>query len=104
MIIESGLNFIQKVKIKKLPLTITEEYTNLTKDRRTDARIYTKYIPKTNKMRNFLLYKITEIYNDLDSDKKDMNVKDFKISIKFTIKDMYPQRLIPKYNYEPDSA
>ena len=54
-------------------------------------------------MRNFLLYKIAEIYNDLDLDKKDLNVKDFKISIKFTIKDIYPQRLISKYNYEPDS-
>ena len=55
-------------------------------------------------MRNFLPYKITEIYNDLDLDKKDMNVKDFKISIKFTIKEMYNQRIIPKYNKEPDSA
>ena len=104
MIIESGLNFIHKVKINKVPLTITDQYTNLNKDRQTDTRIYTKYTPKTNKMKNFLLYKITEIYNDLDFDKRDMNIKDFKISIKFTIKEMYNQRIIPKYNKEPDSA
>ena len=66
--------------------------------------MYTKYIPKTNKMKNFLLYKITEIYNDLDFDKRDMSIKDFKISLKFTVKEMYTQRIIPKYNKEPDSA
>ena len=105
IIIESGLNVVHKIKINKAPLTITEEYTDLTKDRRTDAQIYTKHIPRTNKLRNFFLYKITDIYNRMETDKKNMTIKDLMTSIKHTIKEMYPLRLIPKYKVvdEPDS-
>ena len=69
MIIESGLNLLHKVKMNKLPLTIAEEYTNIIKDSRTDTQLlYTKYEPKTKKLKFFLLYRITEIYNQLEND------------------------------------
>ena len=40
MIIESGLNFIHKVKIKRIPETIMEQFNNLNKNNRYDTPIY----------------------------------------------------------------
>ena len=103
MIIQSGLNLIHKVKFNRSPKTLTDQFNNLNKNIRMETLLYTKYIPKTYKMKRFLLYKISELYNDLDLQKRALDIKEFKINIKYTIRLLYPLRKIPESKINSNS-
>merc|ERR1712080_94001 len=68
LIIEQSLNFIHKIRTNNEPETITELYKQSRNHRRVDHKLYTAYTPKTNLIKRFLINKVTEIYNNIDTE------------------------------------
>ena len=68
-IIFSALNIIHKIITNGIPSSIFQLYKNQNK-RVKDRTIRTIYKPKTAKMSNHIIYKISKIYNSLPLDLK----------------------------------
>ena len=103
MIIEQGLNLLHKVIINKQPITIIEQYNKIDNEKRTIQNIYTKHIPRTKTMNNFIIHKLTNIYNTLDPDTKGLEYILFKNQLKNDIQKLFPHRYIPGENTWSDS-
>ena len=95
MIIIQGLNLLHKIKRTQEPESLYEMFNNPTRPIRCETKLYTKYTPKTNQMRKFLIYKITDLYNNLDPDFHNMTVKKIKNDINYNVPIAFPHPNIP---------
>ena len=82
MIQYSNLSLIHKTLNNKSPKNIYEIFFRKIDRTRVSKNITLKYIPKTEKMNRFFVYKYTKIYNGLDDYVKIMKIKGFKNEIK----------------------
>ena len=80
-IIFSALNIIHKIITNGIPSSIFQLYKNQNK-RVKDRTIRTIYKPKTAKMSNHIIYKISKIYNSLPLDLKNKPSKPFSKQLK----------------------
>ena len=106
MLIESGLNFIHKLQVIKIPSAIYQYYKVTKNPRSAHTLPKPKYIPKSKVMKNFLFYKFNEIYYDLDPDYHAYTPKKFKREIKYYVINQFTERNIPtkrEYNSGSDT-
>ena len=61
-------------------------YFRLNNNERKVKNISTKYIPTTEKMKKFYIYKFSKLYNSIDQYIKDKTIKGFKNEIKMCIR------------------
>ena len=99
MIMCQELLILHKIQLTNEPQTLNEIFIQQKENTRTttktNTKLYTKYTPKTKMMKNSLIYKITQIYNNLDPDFHNMKGKKFKNDIKYNIQHTYTLNRIP---------
>ena len=83
-IIFSALNIIHKIITNGIPSSIFQLYKNQNK-RVKDRTIRTIYKPKTAKMSNHIIYKISKIYNSLPLALKNKPAKPFSKQLKILL-------------------
>ena len=64
--------------------------------------MYSKYIPKSKKLKKFLLYKIADIYNNINTETTDLDIKEFKVQIHQDIPTLVNNRQIPGTDSDND--
>ena len=84
LILSSSLNTLHKILTTKKPPGMVS-YFRLNNERKV-KNISTKYIPTTEKMKKFYIYKFSKIYNSIDQYIRDKTIKGFKNEIKMCIR------------------
>ena len=84
LIFSSSLNTLHKILTTKKPPGMVS-YFRLNNERKV-KNISTKYIPTTEKMKKFYIYKFSKIYNSIDQYIRDKTIKGFKNEIKMCIR------------------
>ena len=74
-----ALNIIHKLITNKQPPALECIYK---RGKRSTANIHFNYIPKTNKLRQFFLYRGLDLYNSLQTNYKSLTIKKFKEYLK----------------------
>ena len=79
--------------------------TNHHNDRpeRNKHQLYTRHIPKSKKMKAFLIYKCTEIYNTLEKEYLELDIKHFKTDVMILVNDHFNVDRIPRDSNESES-
>ena len=95
MILIQGLTLLHKIKRTNEPESINDMFKYNDRPQGKEHKLCTNYTPKTNCMKKFIIYKLTHIYNYLDTDFHKMTIKKFKNDIKYNVPITFPNTAIP---------